>query len=476
MRRCAGTRSRRVTRVACLAAGFALAAGPALAAGLDGAALGAAWALPFFGLLLSIAVLPQLAPHFWDHHIGKLVGAWSLGVIVPLWIIYGPGTTSDALLHVLLAEYLPFILLLASLYTIAGGIVVVGGLRGTPALNTCLLAFGTVLASLIGTTGASMVLIGPMIRANAHRRHRAHAVVFFIFLVSNIGGSLTPLGDPPLFLGFLRGVDFFWTTRALFAETIFVVGLLLGIFYLFDRFRYREDEDPAPPGNAQPLLLRGRVNFLLLGALVGLILISGVWKPGVFLTIGSTTLEGQNVVRDLGMVALALASFWLTSKRNRAANDFSWRPIAEVAKIFAGIFICIVPVAAALQAGASGPFAPLLALVSRPDGSPDPASYFWATGLLSSVLDNAPTYLVFFDLAGGDASRLMGPLAATLAAISTGAVFMGANTYIGNAPNYMVYAIARSAGVKMPGFIGYMAWSGTILIPIFVLVTPLFFH
>jgi Na+/H+ antiporter NhaD/arsenite permease-like protein len=176
------------------------------------------------------------------------------------------------------------------------------------------------------------------------------------------------------------------------------------------------------------------------------------------------------------MVALALASFWLTSKRNRAANDFSWRPIAEVAKIFAGIFICIVPVAAALQAGASGSFAPLLALVSRPDGSPDPASYFWATGLLSSVLDNAPTYLVFFDLAGGDASRLMGPLAATLAAISTGAVFMGANTYIGNAPNYMVYAIARSAGVKMPGFIGYMAWSGTILIPIFVLVTLLFFH
>jgi Na+/H+ antiporter NhaD/arsenite permease-like protein len=467
----------RVARVACLAAGFALLGTPALAAGLEGAQLGLVWALPFFGVLLSIAILPQLAPHFWDHHIGKLVAAWSLAVIVPLGAVYGPGTTTDAMLHVLLAEYLPFILLLASLYTIAGGIVVVGNLHGTPALNTGLLAFGTLLASLIGTTGASMVLIGPMIRANAHRRHRAHVVVFFIFLVSNIGGALTPLGDPPLFLGFLRGVDFFWTTRALFAETAFVVAVLLGLFYVFDRFRFRGDEPaPAPDVNDQRLRLRGRVNFLLLGALVGLILISGVWRPGVLATIGGTKLEGQNVMRDLGMVALALASLWLTSKRNRAANNFSWRPIVEVGKIFAGIFICIVPVAAALQAGAAGPFAPLLALVSRPDGSPDPAAYFWATGLLSSVLDNAPTYLVFFDLAGGDAGRLMGPLAATLAAISTGAVFMGANTYIGNAPNYMVYAIARSSGVKMPGFIGYMAWSGAILLPIFALVTFLFFR
>jgi Na+/H+ antiporter NhaD/arsenite permease-like protein len=290
---------------------------------------------------------------------------------------------------------------------------------------------------------------------------------------------MTPLGDPPLFLGFLRGVDFFWTTRELFAETAFVVALLLAIFFVFDRLRSRGDE-PEPVSHdmahQQPLRLRGRVNFLLLGALVGLILISGVWRPGVLVTLGSTQLEGQNLARDLGMIVLALASLALTSKRNRAANDFSWRPILEVAKIFAGIFVCIVPVAAALQAGASGPFAPLLALVSRADGSPNPAAYFWATGVLSSVLDNAPTYLVFFDLAGGDPSRLMGPLAGTLAAISTGAVFMGANTYIGNAPNYMVYAIARSAGVKMPSFVGYMAWSGLILIPIFALVTLLFFR
>jgi Na+/H+ antiporter NhaD/arsenite permease-like protein len=476
MRRCPGTSLMRAGQLACFATGLTFAATPALAAGLEGAQLGLAWALPFFGLLLSIAVFPQLAPHFWDRHIGKLVAVWSLGVIVPLWLFHGPGATADALVHVLLAEYLPFILLLASLYTIAGGIVVVGRLRGTPALNTGLLAFGTLLASLIGTTGASVVLIGPMIRANAHRRHRAHVVVFFIFLVSNIGGCLTPLGDPPLFLGFLRGVDFFWTTRALFAETLFVVVLLLGLFYLLDRFRFRDEAEPVGDDADEPLRLRGRVNFLLLGALVGLILVSGVWRPGVLAKVGSTELQGQNVLRDLGMVVLALASLWLTAKRNRAANDFSWRPIVEVAKIFAGIFVCIVPVAAALQAGAAGSFAPLLAVVSQSDGSPNPAAYFWATGLLSSVLDNAPTYLVFFDLAGGDPGRLMGPLAATLAGISTGAVFMGANTYIGNAPNYMVYAIARSAGVKMPGFVGYMAWSGAILIPIFVLVTLLFFR
>ena len=476
MRRCPGTSLMRAGQLTCLATGLTLATTPALAAGLEGTQLGLVWALPFFGLLLSIAILPQLAPHFWDHHIGKLVGAWSLGVIVPLWLFHGPSATADALVHVLLAEYLPFILLLASLYTIAGGIVVVGRLRGTPALNTGLLAFGTLLASLIGTTGASMVLIGPMIRANAHRRHRAHVVVFFIFLVSNIGGCLTPLGDPPLFLGFLRGIDFFWTTRELFAETLFVVALLLGLFYLLDRFPFGDEAEPVAEDADEPLRLRGRINFLLLGALVGLILVSGVWQPGVVGKVGSTEFQGQNVLRDLGMVVLALASFWLTAKRNRAANDFSWRPIVEVAKIFAGIFVCIVPVAAALQAGAAGSFAPLLALVSQPVGNPNPAAYFWATGLLSSVLDNAPTYLVFFDLAGGAPNRLMGPLAATLAAISTGAVFMGANTYIGNAPNYMVYAIARSAGVKMPGFIGYMAWSGAILIPIFVLVTLIFFR
>ncbi|MBV9076653.1 MAG: sodium:proton antiporter [Methylobacteriaceae bacterium] len=458
----------------------ALAPVPASAATLDGAALGLAWALPFAGLLLSIAVLPQLAHRFWDGHMGKLSGAFALATLIPLALAQGPGTAFEAAVHVLLGEYLPFILLLFALYTIAGGIVVVGNLRGTPALNTGLLAFGTVLASFIGTTGASMVLIRPMVRANDDRRHNKHVVIFFIFLVSNIGGSLTPLGDPPLFLGFLRGIDFFWTTRELLAETVFTVAILLALFYALDRYWHARDDArppmPDPTPDTPRLRLRGRANLALLAALVGVILLSGAWKPGIAFRIAGTEVALQNLVRDGAMVVLAILSLLLTDKRNRAANDFNWRPILEVAKLFAGIFITIVPVAAALGAGRDGAFAPVLALVSRPDGSPNPAAYFWLSGLLSSVLDNAPTYLVFFELAGGDPVRLMGPLAATLAAISTGAVFMGANTYLGNAPNFMVYAIAREGGVKMPGFVGYMAWSGAILIPTFALVTLVFFR
>jgi Na+/H+ antiporter NhaD/arsenite permease-like protein len=456
-----------------------LASGPASAAGLDGATLGLGWALPFVGILLSIAILPQLATHFWDRHIGKLVGAWSLAVLLPLGYLHGWSGTLDALVHTLLGEYMPFILLLAALYTIAGGIVVAGRLRGGPAVNTAILAAGTLLASVVGTTGASMVLIRPLIRANQHRVRTTHIVVFFIFLVSNIGGALTPLGDPPLFLGFLRGVDFFWTTKALAAETTFVVAMLLALFYGLDRvwFAPKQGEtDPHPDAPVeQRLHLRGIANLVLLALLVGLILLSGVWRPGISVEIRGTHVELQNAVRDLGMVVLGLASWWLSPHANRSANDFNWRPIVEVAKIFAGIFICLIPVAAGLQAGAAGPFAPVLAIVSHGDGTPNPVAYFWLTGLLSSVLDNAPTYLVFFDLAGGDPVRLMGPLAATLAAISSGAVFMGAGTYIGNAPNFMVFAIARQQGVAMPGFIGYMAWSGAILVPLFIVTTLLFF-
>jgi len=458
------------------AALIALTASPAhAAAGLEGASLGAAWALPFVGILLSIAILPQLSHRFWDRHMGALSTFWALLVLVPLALAFGSGTAFDAALDVLLTEYLPFILLLFALYTIAGGLVIGGNLRGSPGLNTAIIAFGTLLASFIGTTGASMILIRPIIRANDGRPHNVHIVVFFIFLVSNIGGALSPLGDPPLFLGFLRGVDFFWTTRALLPQTLFMAGCLLGLFYGLDRYLFAREgggRDPTP--SDRKLRVRGNVNILLIGALLGAVLLSGLWRPGVSFTVRSTTVELQNVVRDATVVALALLSLMLTSRRNRAANDFSWRPIVEVATIFAGIFICIVPVAAALAAGQDGAFAPLLGLVSRADGSPNEIAYFWLTGLLSSVLDNAPTYLVSFELAGGDPARLMGPLAGTLAAISMGAVFMGANTYIGNAPNFMVYAIARQAGIRMPGFLGYMAWSGTILLPLFVLVTILF--
>ena len=465
-------------RALILGAGLTLAT-PAWAAGLDGRGLGLVWALPFAGILLSIAILPQVVAHHWEHHLGKIAGAWALLLLVPLALTQGIGMTADAVGHVLLVEYLPFILVLFALYTLAGGIVVTGNLHGSPAVNTGLLAVGTALASVVGTTGASMILIRPVLRANDDRRNNVHVVVFFIFLVSNIGGALTPLGDPPLFLGFLRGVDFFWTTRHLLAETAFVVAALLLVFYLLDRYLYasegRRRPDPTPD-TAGPIGLRGRVNLVLLALLVGAILLSGIWKGGVALRIGSTALEWQNLARDATLLCLALLSLRLSPKANRIANAFTWAPIAEVAKIFAAIFVCLLPVAAILAAGREGALAPLLGLVTRPDGSPNEVAYFWLTGLLSSFLDNAPTYVVFFELAGGDPVRLMGPLAGTLAAISSAAVFMGANTYIGNAPNFMVYAIARGAGVRMPSFLGYMAWSGAVLLPLFGIVTTIFFR
>lgn len=458
------------------AAGFAAETG----AHLDGAQLGLAWAVPFVGILLSIALFPLLAPHVWEHHYGKITAVWAALAVVPLVIFQGVEVATNAVLHVALLEYVPFILLLFALFTIAGGIRITGNLRGNPATNTTLLFVGTLLASLIGTTGASMVMIRPVLRANDGRRYNVHVVVFFIFLVSNIGGSLTPLGDPPLFLGFLRGVDFFWTTRHLFRETLFVAGIVLAAFFVLDTILYRRERkdarpvrDPTPDA---PLGIRGIENFALLGVVIAAILMSAYWKPGISFHIGGVTIELKNVIRDILFVAAALVSIAWTSPAEHKANGFSWAPIQEVAKLFAGIFLCIVPVLAMLRAGPNGVFAPLVALVTNADGSPNNAAYFWLSGGLSSFLDNAPTYLVFFELAGGDAQRLMTQGALTLAAISCGAVFMGANSYIGNAPNFMVYAMARASNVKMPSFFGYMLWAGAVLVPTFVLTTFVFFR
>jgi Na+/H+ antiporter NhaD/arsenite permease-like protein len=369
-------------------------------------------------------------------------------------------------------------LLLLALFTVAGGIYLEGNLRGTPAANVLLLAVGTLLASLVGTTGASMILIRPLIRANDDRVYNVHVGIFFIFLVSNIGGSLTPLGDPPLFVGFLKGVDFFWTLTHLTEEMLLVSGILLVLFFIIDLVLHRREErleHPLDPTPDSAVKLYGLVNFPLLGVIIGAILMSAYWRPGAALEIYGIRLEVQNLLREFIFVMVVIASLKLTRRTYREANGFSWGPIEEVAVLFAGIFICIVPVIAMLHAGSAGPFAQLLALVSNADGSPNNAVYFWITGGLSSFLDNAPTYLVLFELAGGDPGILMTSMASTLVAISIGAVFMGANTYIGNAPNFMVYAIARYSGVKMPSFFGYMLWSGTILIPTFLLCTWLFF-
>lgn len=459
-----------------LAAALTLLPQVALAAEFDGASLGFAWALPFVGILLSIALFPLLAHHFWEHHQGKIAAFWGLLVLVPMAAAFGPMTAIHALAHTAFLEYIPFILLLLALFTVAGGILVRGNIHGAPGTNTVLLAIGTVLASFIGTTGASMVMIRPVMRANDDRKHNVHVIVFFIFLVSNIGGSLTPLGDPPLFLGFLRGVDFFWTTTHLFMETLLAAGLLLALFFLVDLAIYRREgrvrPDPTPDN---PVRVVGGFNFLLIFIIIAAILMSATVDLGR-LTVLGTEVELANALRDLIMVAVTIISLKVTSKANRAENGFAWGPIKEVAKLFAGIFIAIIPVLAMLKAGADGAFAPLVALVSNPDGSPSNAAYFWLTGGLSSFLDNAPTYLVFFELAGGNPQQLMTTGALTLAAISAGAVFMGANSYIGNAPNFMVYAIAREGGVKMPSFFGYLLWSGAILVPVFLLLTLLFFR
>lgn len=452
--------------------------GLASAADLDGGSLSLWWGVPFAGTLMSIALLPLLMPIFWHHHFGKITAFWSLAFLLPFAAVFGPGIATASFMHALLAEYIPFVILLTALFTVAGGIYIRGNLHGTPALNTIILAIGAVLASFMGTTGASMLLIRPLIRANDNRKHTAHVVIFFIFIVSNVGGSLTPLGDPPLFLGFLKGVDFFWTLQAIFPETLFLLAALLVLFFILDNWYYHRREetlqrDPTP--DTRSIGFDGKINFLLLGAVIALVLLSGFWKSPVSFNISGTEVGLPGIVRDLGLIGVALLSLAFTPRKVHDDNQFGWAPMQEVAKLFAGIFLTIVPVIAMLKAGVNGPFGAIVSAVTRPDGSPDPAMYFWATGILSSFLDNAPTYLVFFNTAGGDPAVLMTTLAPTLAAISAGAVFMGANTYIGNAPNLMVKAIAEDRGVNMPSFFGYMLWSVGILIPLLVVMTFIWF-
>jgi Na+/H+ antiporter NhaD/arsenite permease-like protein len=444
---------------------------------VDGTRLVWPWALPFAGLLMSIATGPLLYPRLWHHHYGKIAFVWATLTIVPLAALYGVPVALASLVHAVLGEYMSFIVLLFALYVVAGGILVTGNLRGTPLVNATVLMLGTAMASIVGTTGAAMILIRPLIRANQARRHVAHVVVFFIFLVANIGGALSPLGDPPLFVGFLRGVDFFWTTTHLLQPTLLSAAVVLAIFLVIDLWFYRQDRRVAVVGEPLPpldLKIRGRVNLPLIAVMIAVILMGGMWKPGIVFNVFGTKLALESLVRDGVLVLVAIASLVLTPDEHREANDFTWEPIREVAILFAAIFVCIVPVLAMLDAGHGGAFAWLLDTVTAPDGSPRELAYFWLTGVLSAFLDNAPTYLVFFELAGGDAQALMTKLAPTLAAISMGAVYMGALTYIGNAPNFMVYAIATERGIRMPSFFGYMLWSVAVLGPVLALVTYLF--
>jgi Na+/H+ antiporter NhaD/arsenite permease-like protein len=412
-------------------------------------------------MLLAIALLPLLAPHFWERNRSKALVSLVLGGPVALWIgVLDPAT----LLHTT-HEYVAFLVLLGALYVISGGIVVRGTLAGTPGLNTLLLALGAVLASLIGTTGAAMVLVRPLLRANSIRQNKAHLVVFFIFVVANAGGLLTPLGDPPLFLGFLRGVPFLWTLR-LFPIWLLVNGALVLLFFVVDSTLFRR-EDLATLGDLDELAVRHRVPVHVAGAL-NLVWIGGV----VAVLVAEGTLDVPAGVPEAGML-LMVALAWATTPRTlREENGFGFGPIVEVAALFAGIFATMMPALAVLNARGAEL------------GVHAPWQFFWATGLLSSFLDNAPTYLAFASvgsgLAGTDAGDLRlllghpdGP--SILKAISAGAVLMGANTYIANGPNFMVKAIAELSGVQMPGFFRYMLWSGLILVPLFLTVTFVFF-
>lgn len=433
--------------------------------------------LPFAGMLLSIAVLPLLprTAHWWESNRNRLIVSASFAALTLGYYSwsYGANKVVSVLDHALIREYLPFIVLLFSLYVISGGIVLRGDLAAHPATNTAFLAVGGVLASLVGTTGASMLLIRPLLQTNAERRHVRHTVIFFIFIVSNTGGCLLPVGDPPLFLGYLMGVPFLWTLN-LWKEWAVVNMALLILYFFWDRRAYgREKPEDIARDETERVALRlaGKLNFLWL---VGVVLATALIKPGKLLPgLGLTAFP---FLREMILLALVAVSLVSTKRHIRKENRFTYHAILEVAALFIGIFICMHPPMEILRSSGDA-LVPVLN---------SPARFFWATGTLSSFLDNAPTYAVFLEAAVGITSgKVTGALPligggwideATLSAVSLGAVFMGANSYIGNGPNFMVRSIAEHAGVRMPGFFGYMIYSGAILLPLFALITLLFFR
>ncbi|MCB0284567.1 MAG: sodium:proton antiporter, partial [Calditrichaeota bacterium] len=416
---------------------------------LDGRTLTLWWIIPFVGILLSIAVFPLVAPHFWHHHYGKVSLFWGVLFFVIFTVFKGFNMSAFYLAEVYLGEFIPFIVLLLALFTVGGGIHLKGELVGTPKLNTLLIFIGTILASWMGTTGAAMVMIRPVIRANAWRQNQKHVVIFFIFLVANIGGSLTPLGDPPLFLGFLKGVSFFWTTTHMIYPMLFEVVILLTLFYFIDAHFYKKETNvPERSVEKVKLAIEGKVNFILLLGIVGAVIFSGIWHPSIenpedwaIVLWGTGLMTKGTLVQVLLLLLITFVSLKITPQEARKGNAFSWEPILEVAKLFATIFLTMVPPIAMLKAGSDGPLGVIIDSVRTSSGEFINGAFFWATGALSSFLDNAPTYVVFFNTALGESLKvtdLMTTYSSTLLAISAGAVFMGANTYIGNAPNFMV--------------------------------------
>ena len=439
--------------------------------------------IPFAGLLLCIAIMPLVKGEWWEAHQPLVVALWILVLVIPFAVLYGVGDTVETVLECTVNDYLTFIILLFGLFCVSGNITMEGDFAGSPRINVGLLALGTLLSSCIGTTGASMLMVRPVIKMNSWRKRKSHIMIFFIFTVSNMGGCLTPIGDPPLLMGFMRGVPFFWSLH-LFPVLLFNMVILLFIFYHLDKRNYRKDiaegrkPDISRPGTE--FRIDGLHNIIFLIMIVAAVILSGV-LPGMpafqdaagnvrgIHIFGEVSLSFPSLIEIVLILLAAFLSFKTTSSEIRTRNHFTWGAIKEVAVLFVGIFITMQPALMLLKA------------VGPNLGLSEPYQMFWATGALSSFLDNTPTYLVFLTTAGtlgftSGISTTLGTLPERmLSAISCGAVFMGANTYIGNAPNFMVKSISDENGVNMPSFFGYMLWSVSILIPVFIIDMLVFF-
>jgi Na+/H+ antiporter NhaD/arsenite permease-like protein len=443
---------------------------------LNGTSLSVFWAIPFLGLILSIALFPLIFPKFWSKHYGLVSFVWGAITLIGLGFTLGFDISLHALIVVLFEQFFPFIFLLLSLFTITGGINLKSNLAGNPRLNTLILLIGAILASWLGTTGAAVLLIRPLISANSWRIHRVHTIIFFIFIVANIGGSLTPIGNPPLLMGFISKVPFFWPLTKLLAPTALACTILLVVYFLVDSYFYKKETAKPVSATKSVISIKGGWNFLLLAGVICAVLISSQdW--GIAFTLYHVPMPTSELIEILIMIAITIVSIKITRKETREANQFSWHPILEVGKIFAAIFICMAPLIAMLRAGANGPMAIIIDSLSA-NGQPINEMYYWFAGGLSATLDSAPAYLVFFHTAAAPAAALgmaphaymTGVMPSTLFAITMGASFMGAITYIGNAPNMMIQSIAEDDGIKMPSFFGYMLWSVCILVPLFILI------
>ncbi|GHU11432.1 sodium:proton antiporter [Alphaproteobacteria bacterium] len=428
----------------------------------------AIWSVPFLGIILSMSFLPLLCPKFWHKYASFVPAFWASVYLISVACVFGASKIFVATLEPILVHYIPFIALIAALYITSGGIFIDFPRGRGPLFNVCFLLVGSLVAGWIGTTGAATLLIRPFLRANIGRKYKTHLLIFFIFLIANIGGAATPLGDPPLFIGFLEGIDFFWFIKNLYGILFSTIIVLCAIFFAIDCWLYKkETENHEIKQNDKRFVFKGTKNLFLLGLILLTVIFCNF--DGDFEILGEK-FRYSSLIRNTLLMIISLISLKITTKEIRERNHFSFAPIREVSELFAGIFITVIPIIHILHQGSAGEFAWIFNWIS-PTGAFIPNRCFWASGLLSSTLDNAPTFLIFFHLVSGNAAELMTAKASILTAISVSTVFMGALTYIGNAPNLMVKSIAKKYNVKAPSFIGYMLWSIGILVPIFFIIS-----